>query len=333
MLLLLLVPATGLFAQSLTAKAYECYQQQDFECARSLVDSAIVSDERSNSQTWQLRGVIYRKLETPAQMDYRNIAIESFVQARNLDKENAYKAKIDDLLYNTIIRYYNDAVTHLESNELKESEKSYTLYKDRTLKYLNPKQSFDQSDIDYYNALGSRYMSKLELLESGSKKDEVSEKAISLFQHVIDIDSVNWQANFNIGIIHYNHGADLAMHADPFTFTGDIEELDKMLTQSADLFRMALPFLKRAKRIEPNNISALEGLTGCYYGLNDDENYKKFQKLLDEQTVNDWLDKYNKNPKDIKVVRELVRIYSTTLKDEAQYDKFKTIYDQLNDQE
>ncbi|MCG8576221.1 MAG: hypothetical protein MI810_15125 [Flavobacteriales bacterium] len=55
----------SMMAQQLTAKAYDCYKQKDYACAQNWIDSAIVSNERSNSQTWQLRGVVYRNLETP----------------------------------------------------------------------------------------------------------------------------------------------------------------------------------------------------------------------------------------------------------------------------
>ncbi len=324
---------TNLFAQPITAKAYECYQAQDWPCAKKWIDSAIISDERNNTQTWQLRGVIYRRLETAETKDFRNIAIESLVQARNLDTDNQFKDKIDELLYNTIIRYYNDAVTYLEGSELLESEQSYHVYKEKYRKYLQSGNDFTQTDVDYFNALASRYMGESELLESGSKKDELLEKAIALFAHVIDLDSTNWQANFNSGIIYYNRGADLAMHADPLLFAENIEELDKLLNRSVELFREALPYLHTAERLDPNSIPVMEGLTGCYYGLNDNAHYEQYQKLLDEHQIDDHLRKQLEKPNDIELLRNILRIYSSTIPNEEQYLKYKAIYDKLNSNE
>lgn len=332
-LVVLLLSGAQSFSQGLTSRAYDCYNNKDYACAQKWIDSAVVSDERMNSQTWQLRGVIYRKMETPDNQDYRSIAIESFVQARNLDPDGNFKAKIDELMYNTIIRYYNDAVTHLDNNNLDDSEKAYSQYKEKTVSYLNKDEDFKQTDIDYYNALGSRYMSQLELLKTGDKREKLSAKAIGMFEKVIQIDTSNWQANYNAGIIYYNNGADLAVQADPFKFTGDIIELDNMLSRSAELFEEALPYLHRAYRIDPKHIGTLEGLTGCYYGLNDDDNYNKFQKMLDVEQLDDLLKQFDKNPNDFDVVKELVRIYTKTLPNEAQYDKFKPIYDKLKEQQ
>lgn len=324
-----LVGSAVSFSQPLTSKAYTCYNENDNECARTWIDSAIVSSERDNPQTWQLRGAIYRRLESPENKDYRSIAIESFVQARTLDTEGQYVDKTNELLYKTIIRYYNDAVTSLENNELVASETSYNTYKEKSNNYLKEKQDFRQSDIDYFNALGSHYMGEIDLLGSGEQKEKLSQKAVEVFQNVLALDSLNWQANFNIGIIFYNQGADLAMHADPFTFSGDIEELDRMLTRSSELFKEALPFLHRAERADPSNVGALEGLTGCYYGLNDDDNFNKFQKLLDEHQLPELLQKIEENPNDLVVLKELVRIYSKTIIDEEKYDKYKAVYDKL----
>ena len=329
LLFVLLMGGFSAFAQPLTGKAYECYQASDWACAKTWIDSAIVSEERNNSQTWQLRGVIYRKLETPQTLDFRNIAIESLVQARNLDVDNKYKDKIDELLFNTIIRYYNDAVTYLEGSSLKESEKTYHVYKEKYSKYLNPGNDFKQSDIDYYNALGSRYMGEIELLEASPKKDELIDKAIGLFTYVIELDSTNWQANFNTGIIYYNRGADLAMHADPTLFIENIEELDKLLTRSVELFKQALPYLHRAYRLDSSNVGVMEGITGCYYGLNDNDNYPKYQKILDEHQIDSLMERQAKNPNDLDILRDILRIYSQTIINEEQYLKYKAIYDKL----
>lgn len=318
---------TSSYGQQYTTKAYGLYQAGSYEEAKIYVDSAIVSNERFNSQLWQLRGLVYRKLESSENSDFRTIAIESFVQARTLDEEGKYKEKIDGYLYNTIIRYYNDAVTYLGEKELENSESSYALYKGKYKKYVEEGFDFNQNDIEYYTALGSEYLKLVSSLQ-GEQKTKQTEKGIHFFKLVLDIDKNQFGPNLNIGVMYYNNGADLIMNMDPLT---PIEEIPLIEENAQEFFRKALPYLLEAHRIEPDRIDVIEAITGCYYGLQDDDNYNKYQKTLDEKNLPKLLDKHSANPKDQEVVRELVRIYSTTFKDDEKYKKFADILNNLEE--
>ena len=106
-----MLTASHSFAQSWTGQAYDFYKAKDYEQARVAIDSAINSVERFDSQTWQLRGIIYRNISSGDQIYYREIALESFVLAKKIDSTGLYTAKINEYLRNTLVRYYNDAVT------------------------------------------------------------------------------------------------------------------------------------------------------------------------------------------------------------------------------
>ena len=311
-----------------TQEAYKCYQAKDFECARTWIDSAIASQERTNSQTWQLRGVIYRNIGGAQAMENRNTAIESFVQARNLDVDNVDQDKITKYLKNTIIRYYNDAVTLLEANELVDSEKSYELYKKNQTEYVNENEDFKALDMEFYNALGGQYMNSMKILPKGPQKEATKTKGINLYKKVLALDPNNFQANFNIGLVYYNEGVDITYEMRGRTDL-PIEEMLEGLDKSEKQFSSALPFLKKAVELKPDDESAVEGLTGTYYGLNDDANYNHYRAILDKMIIDDLLKDFDKNPNDIELVKELCRIYSTTIVNEQQYDKFNAVYKQL----
>jgi tetratricopeptide (TPR) repeat protein len=315
------------FGQQYTAKAYGLYQAGAYEEAKVYVDSAVTSNERFHSQLWQLRGLVYRKLESAEQNDYRQIAIESFVQARTLDEEGKYKEKIDGYLYHTIIRYYNDAVTFLGEKELENSESSYVLYKGKYKKYIDAGFNFNQNDIEYYTALGSEYLKLVSGLK-GDQKTKQTAEGIHYFQLVLDIDKNQFGPNLNIGVMYYNNGADLIMNMDPLTALEDIPIIEE---NAQTYFQTALPFLLESHRIEPERIDVIEAITGCYYGLQDDDNYNKYQQILDEKNLPMLLEKHKANPKDQDAVRELVRIYSTTFKDDEKYKKFADILNKLEE--
>ena len=317
-LLVLTMFAANAYGQFYTQKSNECYRAKDYECAKTYIDSAIISNERFNSQTWQLRGLIYRKLETPNTMEYRDISVESFVQAKNLDSTGQYAETIAKFLRNTIIRYYNDAVVSLEKGQLSNSENSYALYKGKYKKYIDPDFDFSGTDLEYYNALGASYLQKAQQ-NSGEEKDKLSAKSLYFYEQVLEIDSNHVQANFNTGITFYNKGADLIMNMDPLT---PIEKIPEIEAQAQELFKKALPFLKKSLELEPERIDVIEAITGCYYGLQDDENYLKYQKLLDTKNLPILLEEIEKDPSNVKVLRELVRIYRDTLKDEEKHKKY-----------
>lgn len=318
------------FGQQYTTKAYGLYQEGKYEEAQQYADSAIVSNERFNSQLWQLRGLIYRKIEDKSgDKENRNIAIESFVQARNLDEEGKYKEKIDGYLYNTVIRYYNDAVTLMSEKELESSESSYTTYKAKYIKYIDAEMNFDQNDIEFYTALGSEYL-KLVSTQSGEEKTQNTAKGVNFFKEVLKIDGNQFGPNLNIGIMYYNNGADLIMNSDPLT---PIEEIPLIEARAQEYFKKAMPYLEKAHQLKPDRIDVVEALTGCCYGLygSENEEYKKYQKILDEKNLPLLLNKHKANPKDKHVIQELVRIYSTTFKDDQQYKKYAEILNNLEE--
>jgi tetratricopeptide (TPR) repeat protein len=314
-------------AQQYTAKAYAFYQAQDFDQAKIWVDSAVVSDEKSNSQTWQLKGLIYRKLESDQHAEYREVAIAAFVEARNTDTDGAYKEKIDGYVYNTVIRYYNDAVTNLEAHQFEASESSYVSYKTNYLKHIDSSYSFVENDIEFYNALGGACLKFAPEMPEATK-ESTFENGVKYFEMVLKLDPAQFDPNFNIGIMYYNKGADLIIYMDPLT---PIEEIPVIESRAQENFKKALPYLHEAHKLDPTRSDILEAITGCYFGLQDNENYNKYQKILDEKNLPNLLEKHKTDPKNRDIVRELVRIYSSTFKDDEKYKKYAEILNNLDE--
>lgn len=322
--MLILITQAGL-SQELTAKAHAMFKAGDYDSARVFIDQAIQTPEKNNSQTWQLRGLIYRKLETPENIQYREVALESFVQARKTDSTGIYKDKINEYLYNTIVRYYNDAVTFLSENKFAESERSYLIYKEKYSTLIDSGKDFKPQDIEYYNALGNGYSRQLGRL-SGKDYEITFTLSVNALSKVLAIDSMNYLANLNTAVLYYNRGADLVENPD---VNGSIEELIANIELSNQLFLMALPMMQKAYLLNPESPEVIEGLAGIYYSLNDNENWTIYQTKLDIINLPQYLAAYEKDPTNKDVLKQLVRIYSTTLKDDAQHLKFKTILDQL----
>lgn len=314
------------YGQSWTGQAFEFYKAKDFENAKTAIDSAITTAERFDSQTWQLRGIIYRNISNGDELYYREIALESFVHAQKVDTTGVYSDKIQEYLNATIIRYYNDAVTLLlEQKEFEKSEESYNAYKKHIKTLLDPNYDFRSVDINYYNTMGSEYLAQVDLVES-AKKNALREKSLFYCKKVLEIDSMDYKANFNAGILYYNIGVDYVLAADPFI---TLDELIANQKKSEDAFLKALPYLHRAEKLKPESTEVREALMGCYFGLNRDDMYLKYQTMADKENLPGYLERFNTHPTDVENIRTLIRIYSKTLIDVERATFFKEKLNEL----
>lgn len=268
------------YGQNYTGKAYGFYQEKNYDSAAVYIDKAVNSElDKNNSKTWQLRGVIYRNLEKTGGLEKREVAIESFIMSRNIDSTNQFSKEIANYLYNINVRYYNDAVKYLQEGQLEKSESSYLTYKGNYKTILKIEHDFKNQDIEFYSVLGGAWFKKNSQVDV-SEKAKVYQNAINAFQQTLDLDSLNYSANYGIGISYYNQGADLITNMNPFE--SDLEEIDKIQNLSIEMFKKGEPYLKRAFTINPNEKEVVEGLTGIYYSLNEDEEYNYFKNLLEK---------------------------------------------------
>ncbi|MGB1102934.1 MAG: hypothetical protein ACPG21_04840 [Crocinitomicaceae bacterium] len=322
-LTLAIICISGLvYSQSWTGQAYQFYKANDFKSAQVAIDSAINTIERHDPQTWQLRGIIYRSVSEGDSLYNRQIALESFVYAREIDKEGVYTDKINKYIENTLIRYYNNAVNLLmQEKDFERSVEFYELYKDKYKSILDPAHNFNQRDIEYYTALGAEYQNKSEIVPQ-AEKNALRIKSIDACKKVIAIDSMDFQANFNSGIAYYNMSVDFIVAPDPEI---SIEELVLNTKKAEEVFLKAIPYLNRCESLKPDHMDTRVALMGCYYGLNNDEMYLQYQTELDKINLPKYLERYKTHPEDEENLKEIVRVYTYTMPNENEAEKFRNI--------
>jgi hypothetical protein len=320
--LLVIVLSSTVHGQSWTGQAYNFFKANDLESAQVAIDSAIKTVERHDPQTWQLRGLIYRDVEKGDSLYNRQIAIESFIHAREIDTTHVYEAQITNYLKNTIIRYYNNAVGLLqEDHNFDKALEFYELYKERHKSLVDPTANFDERDIQFYIALGIQYQNKADIVPQ-KQKNEWRYKAIDAFDKALEIDSMNFQANFNAGAAYYTIAVDYITGAESEI---DIDALVLSTKKAEEAFLKALPYLKRAEIIDPEHIDTKVAFMGCYYGLNNDKLYLKYQTILDEINLPTYLELYEQEPENVENIKEIIRIYRHTIPDEEKAKKFEDI--------
>lgn len=280
----MLIAVSGAIAQGPFAeKALLAYQSNEWEKAIRYIDSAVVSEQESGDAfTWHLRGFIYRDYYKQVEKENRNskarpAAIESFYKSNELDKSGDFTPRNNGSLRSIIISYYNDAVRLMDTTNFMESEKFYLEYKKQMGKFA-PESDFTKSDIEYYNAFATVLVKKYNRMDKSS--DEFFKQAISVYEKVIELDSNNCLAHYQVGILYYNKGVEILLNLDPTT---PLEEIINAQEICVDLFQKSKPHmykaweLKNCKDINPLEIA--EGLSGIHYQLNEPDKFKYWEDL------------------------------------------------------
>jgi len=277
-LIIILLGGITSFAQN-TAKSYTFYKNSKLDSALVYINKAIETSEKENSQTWQLRGVIYRDLEKTNSVIYRVKSLESFIEAAKVDSNEENRTKIKRYLTQVNYRYYRDAVEFLQSNQLINSEKSFISYNQNIIKLELDQKNHKTISTDFYNALAGSYIQN-NLEKDDSIKVKSYSIAIGFYEKTIQIDSLNYKANYGTGLCYYNQAVDLIMGMNPFETS--IDDINEIQNQSILLFKKGEPFLLKAYQINPIEIEVLEGLAGIYNSMNETEKFEYFDNLLNE---------------------------------------------------
>ncbi len=281
---LLLMTLTGfkVSAQSpnYVIKAYDYFKAKDYIQAKVWIDSAYTNNQVNSDRTWMLRGLIYRELDYEKNPGHRIIALESFNKVKTLSTSSTVQKQANSAIYNTIIRTYNEAISLLKAGELNRSQNRYLQYKEQHLKYYDATHNFDETDIFYYNALGSAWQANNHYAAIEDQLKQLN-TAVEKYQKALAIDPNNQAANYGIGSAYFNQGASLIenMRHNP-----DLEELKKTQEIALRLFKNGLPYLLKAHEQEPDDKEVIRGLRDIYRSMFDDEKFKYYSDLLEKLT-------------------------------------------------
>lgn len=270
------------YGQKFTKNAYEALQADDLKRAKVYIDSAVADPQETQSaQTWRFKGYIYKQLEdiNNPDIEIREDALKSFLRSNELDKEGRYKEKNDKSVKGIVLRYYNESVIELQQNkDFTKSNAKYNKYKQEYHKYVDENYDFTKGDIDYYNAYATELSKKIDL-QNQKEINEQLDTLLKTYEHVLKLDSNNYNANYNIAIIYYNIGVEMVYTLNPEL---ELEELVKASKKCVYFFKKSLPYMQVAYQLNPEREETIEGLHGIHLNLNNEEKANHYKKLLDE---------------------------------------------------
>lgn len=272
----------SVFAQpELLMEANQAYRDGDLAKAKQLLDKAVKSEAFSAMpEAWVLRGFVYKDLykaeQGVTQSDQlRDEALASLYLGNQADASGQYRFNVMQAFDYLTRTMNNDAARALNSQDHERGLAMYAKYKEATLR-MEPKTDFTARDIEFYNALGTVYSKN----HRHDREDTVwFNKAVTAFRRVLDVDPENYGANFNLATLYYNVGVAKikAISAD-----NDIPSLKQIQEVSREIFRQALPYMKKAHDLNPKRKETILGLESIHYSLQDVEKSDHYRHLYEE---------------------------------------------------
>ncbi len=98
------------------------------------------------------------------------------------------------------------------------------------------------------------------------------DKAVASYKKAIELDPKNFDANFNLGALYFNEGAEWNNKANEYGFkeTAKIDEANKAAETA---FMNATPYLEKANELNPEDVSVVKPLLKVYAMTGEEDKY------------------------------------------------------------
>jgi tetratricopeptide (TPR) repeat protein len=107
---------------------------------------------------------------------------------------------------------------------------------------------------------------------------DTTDAAIESYKKAIEIDSVYFDAVYNLGALYFNQGVEMNNAAN------DIEDNAKYKAareEAKEVFKKAKPYLEKAHRLSPDDLGAISSLAQLYAMLEQNEKYTMMKEKLE----------------------------------------------------
>ena len=274
----------GLQAQSYYHhdRSWDFILRGEVDSARAEIDLQMKEPgSDKDPECWYLSGFVYKEMykryeNTNVKSQYRITALNAFKTSIVLDTVSARIQSTRDNVKYLASRFYNDAVSTLDTVNHQTSLNCYLLYRQAAV-LADPKIDILKKDIEFYLALASTY-NTIYIMDKKKNAPYFDSTRIT-YARVLTWDPNNYTANYNLGLLYWNKGVDLMYDIDYDDSLGMVFDVQD---HSVELFKQSLPFAEKAYEMEPKREETLIVLSGIYYSLNEFEKSKKYQEMLDK---------------------------------------------------
>jgi hypothetical protein len=265
--------------------ALEKYQDKDLDGARIYIDSAIImcEDLRNDPYSHHIKGFVYYELYKRDEVNdphstLRDSAFNAFLQSNSLDVNNEFTTKNNKSLRNIATRIQMNVANLLDTNNYTKAIEVNNLYKE-TLERGNIKIDNQPYDISFYISLGGIFTDLYE--NNKTSNASMIDSAIVYYKKSLELDSLNFVGNLQLGYVYHNLSIDIILAMDP---EDDIMTMYENQEKSSNFGLLSLPYLKIAHQQQPKNTKILYGLAGIYFMLQEKDKSDFYQNLYNELT-------------------------------------------------
>ena len=262
-------------------KALACYQEDSLICAQNEIDSAVADKfEQENPYTWHLRAFIYRALyktvdEKRPNSTARATAIEAFKKSIELDTTDEFKSNNTKGIKALAISFYNDGIRYLNNYQPEEGINALEKH-NVTMRLVEPNYFNQEREMAIKRKAAVIHMDRYNDDKKGNGKS--FDQAIEYFNEVLEIDSNDFNANLNSGVLYHNMAVDILMETKPELTLLEVMELQE---KHVDNMQQSLAYMTKAYNINPNHPGVVRALAGAYFSLHEEEKFEFYnQKLL-----------------------------------------------------
>jgi len=258
-----------------------CYQEDSLDCAAKSIDLAILdSNENEAPYTWHIRGFIYKAIFKKTRTDSersaaRSQAIEAFAKSLEMDSIGEFKDNNTKAIESLGVSFYNDGIRHLSRFNVEAANQSLEKH-NITMRLVDP--SYFNEEREKAIKLKSAIIYMARYNDNRDENQQYFGKSTEIFNEVLEMDSNNFIANLNSGVLYHNLAVDLLLETKP-----ELTILEVMQLQERHVNNMqrSLKYMTKAYSIKPNHPGVIRALAGAYYSLHETEKYEFYnQKLL-----------------------------------------------------
>ncbi len=260
-------------------------EKQDFEAAlkdfeKALFLGAITGAEDLEGIMFAASRAAFWAKDFEKSVDYHKALIDAKYGETDQDKIEIYQLLAKS--YEELEKIY-DMIKTLEKGIEKYPELSYPLIIEIFNYYVNSEQN--EEAYKYITMAIEKnpndpqfYVIKGALLEDLGRRDEAKNEYLT----AIEKDENNYDANYSLGAYYYNTAVDTLQWADDNILITQFAEHERYKKIADGYFEQALPFLEKAREVQPKNLNVLNTLRIVYYRLQKMDEYAEVQKIIDE---------------------------------------------------
>ncbi|WP_161887714.1 tetratricopeptide repeat protein [Pontibacter russatus] len=256
-------------------QAVEFHNNQDWQNA---IDKYKLASKINPADT---TAVLYAAYAATANKDYpAAVAFYDQLIGMGHKTEDVYKNKIqllqateasDEEIMKTLAAGLEE---HPNSVYMMQEELRYYLKNDRGEEAM---QKLDKAiAADPNNA--SLLAVKGNLLE---RKNDI-EGATATYQKAIDVDPNNFDANYNLGVLHFNKGAEVNNKAAKLDYATYQKKGKALEAEAKKHYQAALPYFEKALEIQPKDQATMQNLMKLYTRLDRKTDADKISAMMNE---------------------------------------------------